>query len=141
MRQLLIAILLSIPLLTTGQVEADVSVTDLIGEIQKWNKQGNKMSLEWRIPSEYWRVALKDRNDIPPETIIHFEEVFGNYMMIWACDLTINLDVTLTFTPAQEIGESISVDDTSNNDPFPLAKGQILGEVWTIAERMKPVFA
>ncbi len=141
MRQLLIAILLSIPLLTRGQAESDVSVTDLIGEIQQWNKQGNKMSLAWWIPSEYWRIALKDRNDIPPETIAHFEKVFDDYMMIWACDLTINLDGTLTFTAEQEIGKSISVVDRNDNEHFPLAKEEILVEVLTIAETMKPVFA
>jgi hypothetical protein len=141
MRQILIGILLSIPLLTLGQVESEVSMTELIREIQQWNKKENKMSLTWWIPNEYWRIALKDNKQVPQETINQFESVFEHYLMIWACDLTINPDGTMNYTTEEEINKSITILDNNSKKYFPLAKSEIDGEVLTIAENMKPFFA
>ncbi len=141
MRQVIMCILLSLPLLTLGQVENEVSMTELIKEIQQWNKKDNKMSLAWWIPNEYWRIALKDNKQIQQETINQLENVFENYLMIWACDLTINADGTTNYTTEEEISKSITILDENNKKYFPLAKNQIDGEALTIVENMKPFFS
>jgi len=142
MKQLfLIIFLTSSPLLTVGQVDDAVSLTDLIREIQQWNKNGNKMSMTWWVPSEYWKLALKDNKQLPPETITHFENVFVDYVLIWACDLTINSDGTMDFTQIDEIKNSISVTDNSDKKHFPLANDKVNQQALSIAENMKPLFA
>lgn len=141
MRQVLIGIFLSIPILTLGQVETEVSITELMKEIQQWEKKDNKMSLAWWIPNEYWRIALKDNKQIPQETITQFENVFEGYLMIWACDLTINSDGTMNYTKEEEINKSITIVDSNNRKYFPLAKNQVGREALTIAENMKPFFS
>ena len=141
MRQVLTGILLSISVLTFGQVETEVSITELIKEIQQWNKKDNKMSLAWWIPNEYWRIALKDNKQIPEEAIDQIENVLEDYIMIWACDLTINSDGTMKYTTEEEINKSITVLDNNNKKYFPLEKNEIDGEALAIAENMKPVFS
>jgi hypothetical protein len=141
MRQVIIAVILSIPLVTLGQVETDVSLTELIREIQQWNKRDNKMSLVWWIPNEYWRIALKDNTQVPQETISQIENVFEDYVIIWACDLTINFDGTMNYTTAEEINKSISIFDNNNKKYLPLMKNQISGEAFSIAENIKPFFS
>jgi len=99
------------------------------------------MSLTWWIPNEYWRIVLNDNKQVPQETISQLENVFENYLMIWACDLTINSDGTMNYTTEEEINKSITVLDINNKKYFPLAKNQIDGEALTIAENMKPMFS
>jgi len=137
----MIGILLSIPLVTWGQVETEVSMTELIREIQQWNKKDNRMSLAWWIPNEYWRIALKGNKQIPQETINQFENVFEDYLMILACDLTINPDGTMSYTTEEEITKSITILDINNKKYFPLAKNQIDEQALTLVENMKPFFS
>jgi len=141
MRKLITGIFFCIPILTTGQIENEVSVTDLVSEIQQWNKKDNRMSLVWWIPTEYWGIALKDNKQIPQATVNQIENVFKDYMMIWACDLTINADGTIDYTAEEEIKKSIVVVAKNDKKYFPLTKEQIDAEALAIAENMKPFFA
>ena len=84
MKVLLLAFLLSIPLTTIGQTETEVSLMDLMREIQQWNKRDNKMSMVWWIPTEYWRISLKDYGGISQETIEQVEILFEDYLVLWA---------------------------------------------------------
>lgn len=142
MRQFFIGIfLISIPLLTNGQGETEISVTDLIKEIQQTRKKDNKMSFVWWVPNEYWGIAIKDNKQIPKEAVIELENVFKDYVMIWACDLTINLDGTMDYTGEEEIKKHIAIIDDNNVKHLPLSKNQIEGAAFAVAENMKPFFA
>ncbi|HLT81430.1 MAG TPA: hypothetical protein VKZ86_10395 [Cyclobacteriaceae bacterium] len=141
MKVLLLAFLLSIPLTTIGQTETEVSLMDLMREIQQWNKRDNKMSMVWWIPTEYWRISLKDYGGISQETIEQVEILFEDYLVLWACDLSVNPDGTMNFASEEEIGKSITVLVGDSLEYFPLADDQIDAEVLTVAESMKPIFA
>jgi hypothetical protein len=141
MRQIFIGILLGVPLLTLGQVENDVSVVDLIKEIQQWDKKGNNMSLTWWIPNEYWRIALKGNDQIPVETIDYVETAFRDYVLILACDLSIHNDGTMDYTSEEDLAKSITILDNLGKKHFPLPNNQIDGQALSVAENMKPFFA
>lgn len=141
MRVVILGILLSIPWLTYGQAENEVSMIELIKEIQQWDKKGNRMSLAWWIPNEYWRIALQDNKQVPPEAIDQLEEVFGDYFMIWTCDLMINAGGTMSFTAEEEMRKSLLVIDGNGKKYSPLERDQMDFQVLTIVENMKPLFS
>ncbi|MEZ4971736.1 MAG: hypothetical protein R2820_00420 [Cyclobacteriaceae bacterium] len=141
MRQVAIFLFLSLPVLTSGQIESEVNVADLIREVQQWNKKDNKMNLVWWIPNEYWRIALKGNKQISQEAIDQFENVFKDYLLIWACDILINADGTMSYASEEEINRSIKVFDNNKKEYLPLAKSQIRAEALTIAENVKPFFS
>ena len=133
--------LFSMPLLTKAQVNNDINITELIREIQQWNKTDNKISLAWWVPNEYWSLALQGDKRIPKETVKQLENAFGDYVLIWACDLNINLNGTMNFTSGEEIRKTISVVDKQGKVHHPLEKNQITEEALIIVENMKPYFA
>lgn len=130
-----------IPLLTVGQNSQEISVTDFVREIQQWDKRNDKMSLVWWIPKEYWAIALKDNKQVPEEVVQQLETAFENYVLIWACDLKINIDGTMDFTKEDDIRKTIEFTDQKNRKHLPLAKSEVDEQAWTIAENMKPIFA
>src|SRR5690606_10910855 len=99
------------------------------------------MSMVWWIPTEYWRISLKDYGGISQETIEQVEILFEDYLVLWACDLSVNPDGTMNFASEEEIGKSITVLVGDSLEYFPLADDQIDAEVLTVAESMKPIFA
>jgi hypothetical protein len=140
MRLIICVYLLTVPLLSKAQESDDVNIVDLIKETQQWTKRDAKMSLAWWMPTEYWRISLKG-NPVPPETVDHIENLFKDYMMIWACDLTVNTNGTMAFTQEEEIAKSIVILDKNRKEYRPLGENEIDDEVLTIIKNMKPIFA
>lgn len=134
-------LLILLPQFVSGQTTNTVSLTDFIREIQQWNKRDDKMTLTWWVPNEYWNIALKDNKQIPKETAIQFKNIFDKYVMIWACDLRINPDATMTYTEETEVRKTITLIDKDGNKYSPLSNDQVDIEALSIVENLKPVFA
>jgi hypothetical protein len=132
---------IAFPFLLKGQVSDDISIMDLMRDTQQWNKRDDKMSLTWWIPTEYWRISIKGNPQIPPETIDHIENLFRDYVIVWACDLKINAFGTMTFTKEEDIAKTIAILDINQKKYTPLAEMDIDPEALAIARNMKPIFA
>jgi hypothetical protein len=141
MRLFICICLLTLPSLSNAQVSDDVNIMDLMRDTQQWNKRDNKMSLTWWIPTEYWRISLKGNHQVPPETVDHIENLFKDYIMIWACDLSINTNGSMIFSKEEDIATSIAILDQNRKEHRPLKETDIDEEALAIAKNMKPIFA
>lgn len=140
-RLLLLFIVLTTQVPVLAQTTNDVKLTEFIADIQQWNKDNNKMTLSWWIPKEYWKIASADNKLVQPEVIEQLTDTFEDYVFIWACDLKIGFDGTMTFTEESEIRKTIKLIDNKGMEYTPLLDNQIEGMTLTIAENMKPLFS
>lgn len=125
----------------TAQTDEPINITDLVRDTQQWKKVNNRMSFAWWIPTEYWEVVLRDNKQVPPEAIAMIQNVFKDYLMIWACDLEIEPTGSMTFTVEEEIRKTILVVDAHGQTHLPLTESQVGAEPLAITENIKPMLA
>ena len=124
-----------------SQKISKVDQTELIRELQKWNKTNDNMSFSFWIPNSYWRVVLSENKQVPKEFIDKIESVFKNYILLIVGDLKIELDGTMTYTEESFLRKSISITDKLGENHYPLSSNQITPDTNDFVNYIKPMFA
>nr|WP_321409587.1 hypothetical protein [uncultured Carboxylicivirga sp.] len=141
MRTLLLTLTLICSIQLFGQTTPKFDLTAYIHEVQIWDKQDNNMALTWWIPLSYWRMSLEGSPQVTPEVIDQVEQAFENYVVICALDLYINPDGSMRYTSEQDLRKTLSVEDSTGNQYYPLTNAQLSAEALSFSEAIKPMFA
>lgn len=141
MRALIIICTILFSLSLLGQNNSKVDQIELIKDIQKWSKNGNKMTLSFWIPLSYWRIALEDNVDIPKETINIIESTFEDYFFLCAADIEISGNGNIDYLNKADLLETLSIEDDKGNTYLPLSTNKISLETLNLAKSLTPMFA
>jgi hypothetical protein len=143
MKKLFAVAMLFATSLAFGQPK-NTNITEFIRQIQKWEKEGEKMKMAWWLPTDYWRIALQGNPDIPPAVVDQLENIFDEYVLISVANLTISTNATnatMLGVDEETILKTLSIIDKNGKKHYPLKRDEVSSEALQVEASMRPMFA
>lgn len=141
MKILLLSITLFYSFTSIGQYNENVNITELIRELQIWEKDDKEMSLTFWIPPSYWAISLKNSPDADEATIDNLNTVFKDVIFICVLDMELHSAGTMTYTSEKNLRRSISIVDAQGNTYSPLKEKELSQSLIRMSNTLKPMFA
>ena len=141
MKRTLLAVLVALALPLQAQTPVNVDLTEMVRELQQWQRADNKMKMMMWLPTEYWRIAIAANKQLPQDVTDEIERVLGDYVLILACDLAIKNDASMDFVSEVELRQRLSLYGKDGTPHPPLKDSEIDQEAMMLASNIKPVFS
>ncbi len=140
MKTIVTVALLCAATLTFAQTK-QIDLSEFMKQTQKWHKEGEEMKMAWWIPTDYWRIALEGNKDVPAEVVSQLENVFDEYVLIFAASINIGSSGVITGVEEEVLAKSLVVVDQNGKKHSPLKRSEINSDALQIEANMKPMFA
>lgn len=126
---------------TTLAKEIKIDLEALTNETQRVSTEGDKMTLIWWIPEEYWRASFAQDPSITKTQAEELVDILRPYTLILAVDGNIGKMGGITYKPEETIRAAISLKDEKGNTYRPYSEDKISPDAKNFLAIMKPIFA
>lgn len=121
-----------------SQNRDDINFQDFIMELQRWEKNENKIVLVWWVPSSYWEITKKMNPDLSDSALKIFEDAFKDYYLVFALSCDID-GINFNFLSYSTIFDNIMLVDENGKKYYPINEFDVPTNTLNVMSTFEPV--
>jgi len=113
----------------------------LLEEIQKLKQTDKNLTLVWWIPTEYWRIAVQDKNITESKHMEYLENLLNDYTIVAAGDYSLDSNDGVVEFKVNSVTNNVTFYGLNGDVISPLEDSEINGQLLTLVNNtLKPLF-
>lgn len=119
---------------------AKVDTAALVKETQRVFNEGNRLTILWWVPEQFWQAALSQSPGLTPEAVEQFLQAFRPYTLVAVIDGKVSV-AGVEYRPLDEIRGALRLIDGRGEVHQSLADDKVNPVVVSMLAMMKPVLS